>query len=497
MESRSFRVRSCSAAVLSALLCAGSLAGAQVPPTDAAAQPSRPDAGAGGLRTRDPVRAQFVNYDSGRGVLTYLEASSTVLAQFYEYNLVAIANNVAPQRTRLNTDEDLTRARQAAQSGNNDPRPDLEQRVQRAIDAARASGVQGTLMPVSEVGSMPSGCRRAPYAPREFSAGDQLHLRLEVSPDGARTNLTLTQGGRAGETIQIPAVALSTMQGMSFLPYDRVADVRVLPGTDRVGVLLASDACTPPNAIAPAVAVLAPPPPPPERPLTPLANAALPEATVMRALAPGARRRTVDGTEGYFEGRTHVVFDGSWDLPNSNGELFMVQFTRRDPAMSPLLAEGGQSLTRFALMRRHAGRITVVSQYVPPPTDNVFEGTGQEAFSVDLDGDAFAEVVVRTRVPADHSEYITVLRWNEQELMYMYHTTVARDDRAAGTAAGMARPEQRRCTLGSDGRTLVVRCQVQFYSPNAAPNATPTQVSTAIERVQCTSGSVQVQRETQ
>lgn len=433
-------------------------------------------------------REEILGFDPARHALLYVEHSPSGLAGFPHVTLVEIAPHVPPRRIRLTTDEDIRQIRGAGDAGTS-VRSAIEARIQRDIDAARTRLQPGSVIPVSER-QRTNGCRRAPFAPRDFSLEGVGIARVTVTTDGTGSTVSLSSDGREGPGTEVPAVTLTTTTTTVRAPYDRVADVRELPGTDLFAVLLHSDACTPDNVPVPATAVLVAPPPPPERPLAPLTHAELSEAAVVRALARRARRRTVDETTGWYEGRTRIVFDNAWILPSASGDRILVQYTRVDPELSPLLAEAGQAHALFALITQQRGRIRVLAQLAPPLNENVFEGTGQEAHSADLDGDGRPEIIVRAR--HRDGEIATVLRWTDNDLQFVWRTNTQLDERALPTTT---RAEVRRCTLGVDGHTLVSRCQVEYHRPGAPRDALPTARSLLVQRVQWNGGAVRITEE--
>jgi hypothetical protein len=436
------------------------------------------------------LREEILGYDPARGVLAYVEHGPSPLAGFSHVTVVELAPGAPPRRIRLTTDEDVNQCR-ATRDASVATRTAIEARVARDLDAIRARYQQGAVVPVSEHAPAGGACRIAPFAPREFALEQGPAVRVTVAPDGTRSTVALVAGERVGAATEVPAVTLTSGTTTIRAPYDRVADARELPGTDAIAVLLRSDACTPEGARVPAIAVLVAAPPPPERPLAALPHAELSEAAVIHALARRARRRTLDEVSGWFEGRTRVVFDNAWTLPSPGGERILVQYSRHDPDLSPLLADAGQAGARFALISREGGRLRVVAQLAPPAQENVFEGTGQEAYEADLDGDGRPEVVVRSRLRAD-GEVATVLRWTESDLQFIWRGTTGLDERAAPTGA---QAEVRRCTLGLDGQTLVSRCQVEMHRPNAAPDAMPLSRARLVQRIRWNGGALQITQE--
>src|SRR5262249_40365143 len=155
----------------------------------------------------------------------------------------------------------------------------------------------------------------------------------------------------------------------------------------------------------------------------------------------------------------------------------------------PSAIDAGTAAARFALLEPRGRELRVVSQLVPPPGENVFEGTGVEAYATDLDGDGRPEVVVRARYQPG-GEVPTLLQNAEQALQCLWRATTAADERAGGTAA---QPEVRRCTVGEDaGPTLVVRCEIERYAVGAARDSQPLSRARLVQRVRFNGGALQV-----
>lgn len=438
---------------------------------------------------------EILGWDPARGVMVYVERAPSGVAGFDHAALVEVARaGGPPRRVALTTDTDVAQVRGASAATRAMVRSAIEARVLRDVAAARARLQACSLLPVSLRGAAGAGsCRRAPFEPREFDVGEGIVGRVVVTPDATRVTVTLHASGRASPESELPSVTLTSAQGTTQAPYDRIADAREIPGTDLIALLLRSDACTPEGTRVPARGLIVSAPPPPETPLRALVHAELAEVAVMRALAPRARRRTVDEVSGYFEGRARVVFDNAWVLPPENGaERILVQFTRQSADLSPLVADAGQANTGFAIVTRGAGgRLRVIATLVPPFNENVFEGTGQEAFATDLDGDGRPEVIVRAR-HGRGDEVTTLLRVAGDRLQYVWRGISAADDRAAPLGA---QAQVRRCTVGVDNRTLVLRCIEETYPARAPAEAPPTTIVRVVQRVQWNGGVVTVTEE--
>ena len=229
----------------------------------------------------------------------------------------------------------------------------------------------------------------------------------------------------------------------------------------------------------PARAIWVAEPPTAEQPLRPLESAELTEGTVIRALAPQAHRTTIDEVAAFYDRRTRVVFDTAWRLPTSPDERYLVQYTRIEPDMPPPVVDAGQVYARFAVVAPDGhGRLRVVSQLTPPAAQNVFEGTGQEAFAADLNHDGREEVFVRAHYRPD-SELITVLAVSADDtLQFLWRGSVTSSDPVSA--------ERRRCTAGTDSEGLVLRCVVEPRQGDA---------SRVVQRIRWTGGTLSVTEE--
>ncbi len=424
------------------------------------------------------IHEEILGVDLRRNVVAYVERSPTVLSTFSHVAIVEVASDGTMQRVRLTTDEDITQCR-ARDAGSTCAA--VNARIQRDIDAARGRLQPASVLPVSQpLGS--GSCVRAPFAASQASLPDGLAIRVEPAADGSTTRLTFSRNGRGAPPIDVPSVTVTQGGTQVRAPYDRIADVRELPNGENYAVLLRSDACTPEGQAVPVRLIRLAPPPYAERALQPLVHAEFTESEIVRALSPRARRRTVDETAGWYDRQTRIVFDNAWALPPTSGsERFLVQFTRVEPDMPPPIVDAGQAYAQFAIFTRNErGALRVIAQISPAARDNVFEGNGQEAMTADLDGDGRAEIVVRARYRPD-GEIATVLRVSDDAVQFVWRGQILLDERRAPTATN---PTSRRCDMGVDGTTLVLRCRVATYRPNAAPNDPPLTAGRLVQRLQ-------------
>jgi hypothetical protein len=432
---------------------------------------------------------EILGVDPQRGVVAYVERSPSSLPAFATVTLVEVGRDGTQNRIRLTTDEDVNQCRASHDAPST--RGPIDARVARDIESARSRYRGGTVLPVSQpLGA--TGCSRAPFARSEASLPDSLAIEVEPASDGSSTRLTMQRNGRSAPTVDVPSVTLTQGANVTRAPYNRIADVRELPGVDEFAVLLRSDACTPEGQAVPVRLVRIAAPPYPERPLQPMTHAELAEGEIIRALAPRARRRVVEEVSGWYEGRTRVVFDNAWSIPGPGDERILVQYTRVDPDMPPPVVDAGQANAQFALVTRSgSGRLRVLSQLAPPTRENVFEGSGQEAFPADLDGDAMPELVVRTRYRPD-SELLTLLHVAGDSLQFVWRGQTMLDERTMQTATN---PNWRHCDVGLDGSQLVSRCRTAVYRPNAGANADPISRGRLVQRVRWNGGVVSVNEE--
>lgn len=446
------------------------------------------DAASAMIQTFPPsaVREEIVGYDVSLQALTYVERTPTSVGGFSHSALITVNSRGERNRVTLTTTVDEDRLR-TSRDGN--IFREIDARVVRSVNEARARlGGGGSILPASEVNAANPAprCMSAPLSAREFSIGDLGVVRLAPTPDERSTRIQLTRGGRSGSAVDVNAVAM--VEGRSgrtlFIPYNRVADARELPGTDRVALLLRSDACTPEGAAPMVSAVLLDPPGDP--PLAPLEHAELMEADAMRLLAPRARRRTVDEVSGWYErDRTRIVYDNAWRIPGSY-DLLLVQFSRHIPSLSPTISMSGHAHAHYALVRTGGRRPQLVFQFAPSVT-GTFEGVGQEAFGADLDGDGRGEVIVRVRTQ-DGSEHITILRTSDHDLNFAWAGELNIDGRRGGVSSCCSNNVVRRCTLGIDGRTLIMRCRHETYA-GVASDARVVSSRVRIERLRYNGGS--------
>ncbi len=432
------------------------------------------------------VHEEILGVDPARGVLAYVERSPSPLTTFPTVAIVEVSRDGSVNRIRLTTDEDVAQCRATHDAPAT--RGAIDARVLRDIESARSRYRIGSVLPVAQpLGAGP--CTRAPFARGQATLPDQLAITIEPTPDGASTHLVLTRNGRPGAPVDVPSVTLTQGATVTRAPYNRIADVRELPGSDDFAVLLRSDACTPEGQSVPVRAIRMAAPPYPERPLQPLTHVELSEADVIRAVAPQARRRVVEETSGWYVGRARIVFDNAWAVPGPGDERILIQYTRVEPDMPPPTVEAGQAYAQFALATRNsAGRIRVVHQLAPPTRDNVFEGTGQEAFLADLDGDGTTEAVVRARYRPD-SEALSVIHVASDSLQYVWRGQTMLDERTSQLATNA---NWRRCDVGLDGHQLVLRCRTAVYRPNAAASDEPVSRGRLVQRIGWNGGIVAV-----
>ncbi len=436
------------------------------------------------------VRERLLGWDPTRSTVTYVEVAPSGLAGFSHVTLADIGRDPgSDRRVRLTTDDDVVQFR--ASRDRNALRVILEQRVERDIAAAAARLQAGSVMPVSPRNRV-SACVRAPFPPVDFDASG-LSVHVEPSFDGMRAVVRLVEQGRQGPPAEVPSVIVSSGGQQVNAPFNRVADLRQVPGAPRYVALLASDACTPEGVRVPSRAVILEAPPPPERALTPLVHAELFEHQIMRDLAPRAQRRVVDEVSGWFEGRTRTVFDNAWTLPGGGPDRVLIQFTRQDGNLPPDAIARGTAPTMFAVAeRRGAGGIRLLSTLAPPTSEDVFQGNGQEAFQTDIDGDGTPEIVVRSRY-GPIGEVTTVLHYASDHLQFVWRTTTLLDERSGPALRPQA--EVRRCNVGEHQRALVVRCNIERYPAGAGRDAQPVAREQLIQRLQWNGGSATVSTE--
>lgn len=432
------------------------------------------------------VREEIVGYDVALQALTYVERTPTSVGGFSHSALITVNSRGERTRVALTTTVDEDRLRTSR-----DPQifREIDARVVRSVTEARARlGGGGSILPASELNAPNPAprCVSAPLSAREFSIGDLGVVRLAPTADERSTRIQLTRSGRSGNAVDVNAVAM--VEGRSgrtlYIPYNRVADARELPGTDKVALLLRSDACTPEGAAPMVSAVLLDPPG--DQPLAPLEHAELTEADVMRLLAPRARRRTVDEVSGWYErDRTRIVYDNAWRLPDSYN-LLLVQFSRHPQSMSPTISMSGHAQAHYALVRTGGRRPELLFQFAPSVT-GTYEGVGQEAFGADLDGDSRPEVIVRVRTQ-DGSEHITILRVSDRDLNFAWTGELNIDGRRGGVSNCCSNNVVRRCALGIEGRALIMRCRHETYS-GVGSDARVVSSRVRIERLRYNGGS--------
>ncbi|MDP3273590.1 MAG: hypothetical protein Q8Q09_00240 [Deltaproteobacteria bacterium] len=489
------------AALSLSTLLASAIAQAQLPPprSDAGATVDAHSATATvapvGARTSLPpsqVREQIVGFNPSTHELTYVERMPTLLAGFAHINLVTIAPNVAPTRVRLTTEVDLSRVRTQLESQRQTSVfVEVENRVRASITAAAAQLTVGTILPAIDSSARNvTECLRAPFVMRSFHIGEIGDVEVQVSDDARNTAVRFRRpNGRMSEELTVPAVRMQDPRtsALSLAPYTRVSDARELPGTRAIALLLRSDACTP-ESVEPAVtAVLIEPPS--DEPLTALEHTAITESVIIRLLSRRARRRTIDEISGWYDGRTRVVFDNAWRLPGS-ADLVLVQWSRHTQDFSPLLAADGHGPAHFALVRMGGRRPELAFMYMPT-NQSLYEGTSQEAFAMDMDGDARPEIVIRSRT-TDGSEYATILRWTDVDIAVAWTGEINIDGRRGGVSRCCTSNMARRCNLGRDERTLVLRCRDETYA-GLGPNAAIQRSLVHIERIRFNGGSTSVE----
>lgn len=436
------------------------------------------------------VREEIVGYDAALQALTYVERAPTSVQGFWHSALVTVSARGERTRVALTTavDEDRLRTTRDAAIFR-----EIDGRVARSIAEARARlGGGGSILPAAELNAVTPAprCVSAPLSAREFSIGDLGTVRLAPAADERSTRIQLSRDGRAGAAVDVPAVTvLEPRSGRSLsVPYNRVADARELPGTDKVALLLRSDVCTPEGVPAMVIGVLVDPPGDP--PLTPLEHAELTEVEAMRVLAPRARRRTVDEVTGFYERNgARVVYDNAWRLPGVY-DLLLVQFSRHERNLSPTITMSGHAPAHFALVRTSGRRPELVFQFSPSSSLSI-EGVGQEAFSADLDGDGRPEVIVRARAQ-DGGEYLTVLRVTPSDINFAWAGEVNIDGRRGAVSQCCANNVVRRCAVGLDGRALILRCRHETYS-GVGPDARLVSSRVRIERLRYNGGSASLE----
>jgi hypothetical protein len=431
------------------------------------------------------VREEIVGYDPVQQSLTYVERMPSAVGGFFNVSLVTV--NARNDRTRvtLTTVVDVDRLRTSRDPG---IFREIDARVQRSITDARARLGVGAVLPAAELNApgVAPRCVSAPYGTRSFSVGDLGTAQLTPSPDERSTRVVFRRNDRSGNALDVPAVSLiePTTSRPLFAPYTRIADARELPGTDRVALLLRSDVCTPEGTSPAVTGVLVEPPM--DQPLPPLEHAELTDVQAMRLLSPRARRRTVDEVEGWYERNgTRVVYDNAWRIRGSY-DLLLVQYSRHERSLSPTISMTGHAPAHYALVRTSGSRPQMVFQFAPS-VNGSYEGVGQEAFSADLDGDGRQEVLIRVRAQ-DGSEYVTVLRTSDHDLNFAWSGEVAIDGRRGGVSQCCANNVVRRCSVGLDNRTLVLRCRHETFS-GIGPDARLVTSRVRIERLRYNGGS--------
>jgi hypothetical protein len=444
--------------------------------------------GGGGFPS-STVREEIVGFDGSSQTLVYVERMPSGLGGFSHATLVSVSERNERTRVPLTTVTDVERLRTSR-----DPAifREIDARIARAVADARARLGVGATLAAIETEARPPGvrCVNPPYATRTFAIGHLGAVQITPSADERASRLQFRRGNNGSTAIDVPSITLvEPATGRAILaPYDRIADARELPGTDRIAVLLRSDRCTPDGAHPVVAAALIDPPP--DAPLPPLERAEWTEAQAMRLLAPRARRRTVDEVDGWYErDGTRVVYDNAWRVPNEP-ELLLVQFSRHDRSLSPTVAMGGHAPSHFALARSRRGRWEIVFQFAPS-VRGAYEGAAQEASSADLDGDGRPEVLVRARAH-DGSEYLTLLRVSPVDLHFVWSAEVAIDGRRGGASACCAGNVTRRCRMGLDGAALVLRCRHDTWSGTGA-DAHVTVSRVREERVRYNGGTASIE----
>ncbi len=432
------------------------------------------------------VRDEIVGYDRAAGTLTFVERVPTVVGGFSHVTLVSVGTRDERTRVRLTTDVDLDRLRTQR-----DPAifREIDARIVRSINDARGRMAPGTMLPAAEQNASATRCVNAPFATRTFAIGDLGDAQVTPSADGRSTRVQFRRGSSGGNAVDIPSVAVSepATGRMVWAPYTRVADVRELPSTRQLAVLLRSDVCVPEGTNVAVTAFLIDPPG--DQPLPPAEHAELTDSEAMRMIAPRARRRTVDETEGWYERGSRVVYDNAWRIAGASGMLVM-QFSRHERNLSPMVAMSGHAHAHFALIDTNGRRPRLVFQFAPS-VNSAYEGNSQEAYSADLNGDGRAEIIIRARTN-DGSEYITVLRWTEEDLNLAWAGELSVDGRRGGLSHCCAANVVRRCQMGLDGRVLVFRCQHETYA-GVGPDARVTQSRLRTERMTYNGGGMTVE----
>jgi hypothetical protein len=439
--------------------------------------------------SRSSVREEIVGFDAALQTLVYVERMPSGLAGFSHATLVSVSERNERSRVPLTTATDVERLRITR-----DPAlfREIDGRIARAVDEARARLGAGAVLPAVETDARVAAgrCASPPLSARTFAVGDVGVVRVTPSADERSSRLQFLRGSLGSNVVDVPSVSLvEPATGRAILaPYDRVADARELPGTDRIALLLRSDRCAPEGAHPVVTAALLEPPP--DAPLPPLEHAEWTDSQALRLLAPRARRRTVDEVDGWFERNgTRVVYDNAWRVPNEP-DLLLVQFSRHDRSLSPTVAMSGHAPSHFALARSRRGRWEMIFQFAPS-VRGAYEGASQEATTADLDGDGRPEVFVRARAQ-DGSEYLTLLRVSPVDLQYVWSTEVAIDGRRGGASACCANNVTRRCRIGLDGRSLVLRCRHDTWS-GTGPDARVVSSRVRIERVRYNGGTASIE----
>lgn len=432
------------------------------------------------------VRDEIVGYDRAAGTLTYVERVPTAVGGFSHVALVAVGAHDERTRIRLTTDVDFDRLRTQRDLG---IFREIDARIVRSINDARTRMAPGVMVPAMEQGSTAARCVNAPFATRTFAIGDLGEAVLTPSADGRTTRVQFRRGNNGGNAVDVPAVAVSepSTGRMVWAPYTRIADVRELPGTHKLAVLLRSDACVPEGTNVAVSAMLIDPPG--DQPVPSLEHAELTDAEAMRMIAPRARRRTVDETSGWFEHGSRVVYDNAWRIQGAPG-LLVMQFSRHEHNLSPAVAMSGHAHAHFALIDTNGRRPRLVFQFAPS-VNSAYEGNSQEAYGADLNGDGRAEIIIRARTN-DGSEYVTVLRWSPEDLNLAWAGELSVDGRRGGLSHCCAANVVRQCQMGLDGRVLVFRCQHETYS-GMGPDARVTATHLRTERMTYNGGGMTVQ----
>jgi hypothetical protein len=422
------------------------------------------------------VRDEIVGYDTAAGTLTYVERVPTIVGGFSHVALVTVGSHDERTRVRLTTEIDVDRLRTSRDSS---IFREIDARVVRSIADARARLVPGAVLPAAEQGASSARCVNAPFATRTFVVGDLGEATVTPSADGHSTRVQFRRGATSGNAVDIAAITVSepSTGRVIWAPYTRVADVRELPGTRKFAVMLRSDVCVPESTAVAVSAFLLEPPG--DQPLPPLDHVELTDSEAMRIVAPRARRRTIDDTDGWYVRNQRVVYDNAWRIPGSSG-LVLMQFSRYEPHLSPAVAASGHAHAHFALVDMSGSRPRLLFQFAPT-VNSAYEGNAQEAYGADLDGDGRAELIVRARTN-DGSEYVTTLRWSPEDLNIGWAGELSVDGRRGGLSHCCAANVVRRCQMGLDGRVLVFRCQHETYS-GLGPDARITESRMRTERM--------------